>query len=194
MVYRDLLLNVSILAARSPIRFIICVVLCAVLVSACSFPAEIRGLRLIDPEPTTGATKLNSLRPTLTWESFEHFIQRTGGRDIKRDAYRDVQYELRIWRTKGIHLIEQVYERRNLAEPKHRLDRDLRPNTEYGWTVRARFLFDGNPRVSEWSIMKGGSGLQGSRRSRAVPNPSVIRFRTPPEDGDPWAVTPNPDG
>lgn len=171
--------------AGSPIQFLICVVLCAVLASACAAPADVYGLRLIDPEPTSEATKVNSLRPTLIWESFDHFIQRSGGSTIDQDVYRNVRYELRIWRMKDAHPIELVYERRNLAEPKHRLNSDLRPDTEYAWTVRARFTFHGNPRVSEWSIMKDCSACQGSRRSGAVPNPFLLRFKTPPEDGDP---------
>lgn len=92
--------------------------------------------------------EVDSLQPTLKWESFprSQYLQ-AGGNPPSR--IRNVTYELQILGTES----ESVYERKGLPAPYHRVAPPLLPSTRYCWSVRARFDVDGQPRVTEWGKM-----------------------------------------
>ncbi|MGH8704182.1 MAG: hypothetical protein ACREUO_02070 [Burkholderiales bacterium] len=106
---------------------------------------------------------------------------------LDRESVRDVSYDLRIWTVVNLFPAELAYERDGLAEPWHRLEQPLKPDTEYYWTVRARFSVDGNPRASEWSLSSvpcpptyGFECARGmARRMGAIPALNHYRFKTP---------------
>jgi hypothetical protein len=110
----------------------------------------LRDLRLL------GARKpLESLRPTMRWETFPG---------------EKVTYDLRIWELKELstgsrgpkrlHIAtkvgEVVYKSEGLTENEHTLETSLSPSTTYAWSVRARFVQDGKVRVTEWSKTTAG--------------------------------------
>jgi hypothetical protein len=45
-----------------------------------------------------------------------------------------------------------VYDKMGVRGESHKVTQKLKPGTRYYWTVRARFLFDGMSRRSEWSM------------------------------------------
>jgi hypothetical protein len=86
--------------------------------------------------------------------------------------FRDVTYELRIWTTTQGPSGKLRYSRDGLKLPSHKLDDPLEPSIQYLWSVRARFMIDGDIRVTEW----GMAGLP--LRNESVPNLSCFRFKT----------------
>lgn len=160
----------------------LCILLYAVIIGimpACGKIASI-GLRPVYPPLEKGSFKLwgefvqvNSLQPTLRWQVFPRAgdLEADEGGDLKR--VEDVSYELRIWKTVNGYSGRRVYAREGLITPYHQLEQVLEPSSRYLWTVRARFVLDGLPQVTEWGL--AGYTLRGS----VVPNPSCFRFMTP---------------
>jgi hypothetical protein len=114
------------------------------------------------------------------------------------------KFHSREWVTVDSLLV--VYERNGLTGLSHVVETALEPNTEYAWSVRARFVLDEATRVSEWSLValpnidcvvnaRPGLGIfpnsnasrecGGSSRSRArqvgqLPPYALYYFKTPP--------------
>jgi hypothetical protein len=173
----------------------------AVLISAgCAVPTAVSGFRPVYPEVTHSFgpsapdildwTKVDSLQPTLRWQAFpgEHqdgWLRTTPFIDVNPGSVRDVRYDLRIWTVLGRSPGDLVYEIDGLTEPSHKLDRSLKPDTEYYWTVRARFTLDGQPRASEWSLSQipcagaRGCGRDEARQTGRIPPLNHYRFKTP---------------
>ena len=75
----------------------------------------------------------------------------------------DVTYDLRVWRDGRNNCQvwfenpfyemkrDYVYTRNGLSSPVHRIEDPLESRGLYCWTVRARFMVDGHPRITEWS-------------------------------------------
>lgn len=82
------------------------------------------------------AQRIDSLKPTLSWESF---------------SSANVMYELRIWQAGRLGPEALVYSRTNLKEAEHTLETALEPSSLYYWSVRAHFSQDGKDRITEWS-------------------------------------------
>jgi hypothetical protein len=57
----------------------------------------------------------------------------------------------RVWAS--VDSLTPVYERSGLSEPSHAFETTLEANTDYAWSVRARFDVDGRTRVSQWSLV-----------------------------------------
>lgn len=108
--------------------------------------------------------KLETRRPTFQWEAFPR------DKDLQSDSegllshISDISYDLIIWKTRDTIPAELVYDKRGLvlterAFHKERIveytiDKALEPSTEYYWSVRARFLLDGKPRITRWSYSR----------------------------------------
>ncbi len=95
---------------------------------------------------------VDSLRPTLRWESFPRPEDLEADKAGRLAAVRNQTYELRIWRAEGDFPSELVYARSGLTEPVHTVETPLAPDTDYQWTIRARFELNGEPRVTEWAV------------------------------------------
>jgi len=117
--------------------------------------------------------EVDSLKPTLRWQRFPRDKDLKADKEGNLDRVEDVSYEVRIWKTVYGDSGHLVYARAGLRSPYHKLDQSLEPSTKYLWTVRARFMLDGRPKVIEWGL--AGYLLRGM----AVPNTSCFRFSTP---------------
>ena len=118
--------------------------------------------------------EVDSLQPTFRWQPFE-FPRNIPSNQSETDFenIENVTYEIRIWKTTAGRSGKLVYSRKGLTVPYHRIQAPLAHRTEYLWSIRAQFLLDGRPRVTEWSM--AGHTL----RNEAVPNESCFRFQTP---------------
>ena len=127
-------------------------------VSGCAKPQPAAGLRplplrMIGWTRDARAQEVDSLRPTLRWETFprpEDLKVDIGGHLVNA---RGVTYEIRIWSADDWYPVELVYARAGLSEPVHTLETPLAPDTLYLWTIRARFDLDGQQRVTEWAFL-----------------------------------------
>ena len=111
------------------------------------------GVQHRDPPPEqswlTGprAAAVPSLRPALSWSPVP---PRDDYQALPPDA-RDLRYDLRVWRLDDGVPVELVVERAGLEAPTYQIEQDLRPGTEYGWSVRLRYFSGGQPRALRWS-------------------------------------------
>ena len=130
-------------------------------------PAEKRAFAL-----WTEYVEVDTLQPELRWQTFPR------PQDIEADTTGELKlidelsYELRVWKTISGSSGELVYARRGLTQAHHTLEDPLEPATKYLWSVRAQFVLDDSPRVTEWGM--AGYLLRGE----VVPNPSCYRFKT----------------
>jgi hypothetical protein len=167
----------------------------------CGISLPVSGFRPAYPEVTStfgnpdilDSPRVDSLQPNLHWQSFpgEHqqhlFAAIVPFVPVDLARVRDVAYELRIWTVVAGAAGPLVYERNGLTEPSHRLEIALKPDTRYYWSVRARFKLDGEPRVSEWSLVQVPCSREyGDYCARAearnigrIPPNNHYRFRTP---------------
>jgi len=123
--------------------------------------------------------KVDSIQPVFRWEAFPNMKpSESGGEDIASQI-KDVTYDLKVWeiggeRTGDLFVApskpwyffgpgsEPIYSQTGLTEPVHQIAVRLKPSTLYVWTVRARFLLAGQPRVTDWgqsfvkSLHRGG--------------------------------------
>ncbi|MCP4692321.1 MAG: hypothetical protein GY859_30025 [Desulfobacterales bacterium] len=111
--------------------------------------------------------EVDSLQPTFRWRAFP------GPKDDFADKIRDVTYELRVWTATREASGKLIYARQGLKTSFHKLEEPLEASTRHLRSVRAHFLIDGKPRVTEW----GMAGLP--LRNESVPNFSCFRFKTP---------------
>lgn len=95
---------------------------------------------------------VDSLRPVLSWEAFPRSIDREADREEIVGQITEVAYDLRVWETSGpsVGELKLIYTRTGLTTPFYQSDVPLRPSTLYLWTIRARFLLRGQPRITEW--------------------------------------------
>lgn len=155
-----------------------------VMVAGCLSPHW--GLKPIYPEASGFQdrqyvfTRVPSRSLEFEWEAFPRAgdlkaIQESTGKTIS-----DVTYELRVWEADPKfpetfrpwdNVAEPgplVYTREGLLTPRHKMSAPLKWRTKYFWSVRARFLLDGHPRVTSWGVL-------GTPSAEAV---SYYRFRT----------------
>jgi len=111
--------------------------------------------------------EVDSLQPTFYWQQFPR------PKDDLAGKVQDVTYEFRIWRMTPGESGKLRYARNGLESPYHKVEEPLEPSSKFFWSVRARFLIDGQVRVTEWGL--AGIPL----RDEAVPNQSCFRFQTP---------------
>lgn len=157
-------------------------------VAGCSYHPAVCGLRPLSPDLTAGAasdslvfTEIDSLQPTLRWESFPRPTDLRADRQGVLVKTQDVSYELRIWRMEDNSDIRRVYERRELTTPKHRVDVRLDQNARYFWSVRAKFRAGEETRVIPWGFSKVPSvpGLAFCITPGNIPHANYYRFQTP---------------
>ena len=166
--------------------------------TGCSVP--VAGLRPQYPSAgyqstdVTWGNEVDALQPTLLWEAFPRRKDRELDQEGRLTRVRNVTYDLRIWRAARDYAAQAVYRRDGLLTPSHRVERNLARCATYFWTVRARFEFDGDIRVTEWGVTALTSkeaeiiglpqlaDLEFVRRFPVVPNPPspfAYRLNTP---------------
>ncbi len=131
---------------------------------------------------------VDSLRPTLRWESFPRREDLEADREGVLRRVNAVTYDLKIWKAMEGYQSrriqrqeiaapgELVYSRTGLPGPSHRVETPLEPSTQYFWTVRARFKINGRSRVTEWGELIIVPGLPFDPKIV-----SYYRFETPSE-------------
>ena len=157
------------------------------LLGACA-PGAVIGLR---PEyPPTGQlfrdagydfVEVDSLQPTFRWEAFPRKQDLAADKEGILGGLTAVTYDLQIWRAGRTfqYAAERVYAKRELTETSHRIEQPLAPATRYSWTVRARFLVNGEPRVTEWAIYEWEDARLRGSFDELFPSPRYFRFVTP---------------
>ena len=137
------------------------------------------GLASLDPpleQYRSIAHTVDSLQPLLRWEAFPRAKDREADRERTVGHITEVTYDLRVWETphryspprvrrgpKGVITDVRdeppgrfdgerspIYVRTGLTTPSHRIELPLKPATYYRWTIRARFLLNGQPRITDW--------------------------------------------
>lgn len=118
-------------------------------------------------------TKVDSVQPTLHWQSFPRpsDVESAPG-DMGR--VKNVRYDLVIAREYNWAPSEIVYRGVGLPSNEQRIENLLLPGVRYFWSVRARFDLDGRERVTEWASL---SWLDG--QNVTAPSLHSYRFRTP---------------
>lgn len=115
------------------------------------FRSHAFGLAAIAPGSKFGYATVDSLQPTLRWESFPRpFDIKVATKDMAR--VKDVRYDLSVARNLAPEPNEIVYRRNGLKRNEHKVEVALDPATHYTWSVRAHFELDGRERVTEWSL------------------------------------------
>jgi hypothetical protein len=128
------------------------------------------------------AIEVDSMQPTLKWESFPRPRDKTAvnAEIIKNITH--VVYGLKIWRrTEGYGRI-LVYERDMLTKPEHQVETTLMPGTDYLWSFRATYQYEGKPRDIPWAFYN--YMLSVPCRScycdiEKVPDENLFRFKIP---------------
>ncbi|MBN1551156.1 hypothetical protein JW979_06790 [bacterium] len=95
-----------------------------------------KGLKPVSPKPKTNhpflnPTPVDSLKPTFTW---------------KKSKESGVAYDFAIWDTVSSSLnnrtiytkLKEIYHREGLTQPTHSMEKPLKPDHVYMWTVRTR--------------------------------------------------------
>ncbi len=124
-------------------------------------------------------SEINSLRPAFRWEEFPR------EKDKKHDStdilgkVTEITYDLRIWEGRDGYPEKLVYDRLGLLAPEHTVEITLKPSTEYFWTVRARFILDGDNRITKWSYSRIPRMPQDPCSLDYIPLNNYYRFRTP---------------
>ena len=102
------------------------------------------------PSIWPSSVKINSLTPTFRWEAFPREHDVFGDKDIQQKLS-DVNYDLRIFAAVNSESGPMIYSARNIQNPYHKIEKDLKACSHYYWTVRARFKLNGRPRAIEWA-------------------------------------------
>jgi hypothetical protein len=141
------------------------------------------GLRPIGPpepakEPWRSAGRGEPAQPLLRWEAFPREEDRRHDARGALARISDIRYDVRLASAEAARGSESADA---VAAAEYRVRRRLEPQTEYLWTVRARFLLDGRERVTPWGHLSGGLACPPSIESSAPvrePNPCSYRFVT----------------
>jgi hypothetical protein len=89
---------------------------------------------------------VDSIEPTFQWEALPRL--KDFNEAVAKSKITDLKYDLEIFGpfTTG----ENIYKVTGLTEPKFKLSGIFKPCTSYRWSVRARFMLNGNRQVTEW--------------------------------------------
>lgn len=86
------------------------------------------------------APKVDSLTPTLAWKPF------------KEDGIENLRYDLIIFTRGGFPpKSKSAYEKANITDTSHKLEKPLDPRTQYFWRVRAKYSKNGTEVTGKWN-------------------------------------------
>ena len=98
------------------------------------------------------ASLATSLEPTFRWRSFPGEKVLNADFQGKLRQLSALRYDLRIYRLdKQRSTARIILERNNIQATEYRMTQPLAADTEYVWSVRARFVLDTGERTSRWS-------------------------------------------
>ena len=108
------------------------------------------------------ASLATSLEPTFQWRDFPGEKVLRADFQAKLRQLSTLRYDLRIYRRDDQRNTARIiFERNNIAASEYRMTQQLAPNTEYVWSVRARFALDTGERTTRWSGDWVGGGVRG---------------------------------
>lgn len=114
------------------------------------------------------AARATSLEPRLRWRAFPSRRVLAADFQGKLGSLTRLRYDVRLYRVDGNpRKARLVLEKNRLDATDYQIEQPLAPDTEYAWSVRARFVLDTGERVSRWS----GDRIAGNVRG--------FLFRTP---------------
>lgn len=97
----------------------------------------------------------NGLAPLFSWEAFP---RKWDSKSLSSGSrFEDVRYRFRLYEATDDPDIplsfpgKLIYERAGLTEAQHQLEVTLPTCQNFLWTVRAEFVLNGRPRVTDWS-------------------------------------------
>lgn len=140
------------------------------------FPRGTLGLAPIDPPLSFSLGKVKDLHPSLRWQGFPRSSDVSVAPEDMAQV-KNVRYDLFVAELHGDDL-RIIYQREGLLNPEHTIEKSLKPETEYKWSVRARFELDGRERVTEWSGLALGLFPKFDRQ-RLPPLGNAYIFETP---------------
>ena len=109
--------------------------------------------------------------PTLAWQPFpldqDRFVLGQG----RIDSIEDLTYDLVVI---SVDSLKKVYEVTALPEAEHRIEVELEPHRQFFWSIRARFVLDGETRVTRWR----SAANKGGKRESVLPFWWFYHFRT----------------
>ena len=98
---------------------------------------------------------VDSLTPTLRWHALAPELAGAGTGMVATAGLPSISDDLAIWKGMPISPDDGVqapmYCRTGLTGLAHRLEEPLEPSTHYSYSVRARFLLNGRPRITPWA-------------------------------------------
>jgi len=97
---------------------------------------QVSGLHPLYPSAANG--RVNVRNPTLQWEP----LPWSGDAEVS-----DIRYDLKVLLSDGT----PFYSREGLLTSEHTMEAPLEPGVAYVWTVRARFRWNGERRLTQWS-------------------------------------------
>jgi hypothetical protein len=95
--------------------------------------------------------KVDSLQPTLKWESFPREKDIKGDKKGILNRIDSITYDLKIWREQDFIQDEPLYTKQNLKKAEHKIEITLEQSKKYFWTFRARFKLGDQYRVTKWA-------------------------------------------
>ena len=97
------------------------------------------------PAWSASCASVASRQPALRWQPFA-----AKEATESESGVSGITYELKIWVAAHDAPGKLVYAREGLSEPSHTVQEPLSTATTYFWSIRARFLLNGAPRVTDW--------------------------------------------
>ena len=145
---------------------------------------------LVEPLPIISGwfgVNVDTLNPTLKWQPFPAGLDTSGAGLSAATDVSAVIYEVGIWEGEPYDPYakerDPVYYRSSLHETEHRLEENLEPSTTYAYSVRARFLAQGQPRLTPWArdnFCQSEADLHGDSEFTWRPHlRGLYRLRTP---------------
>lgn len=145
-------------------------------------------IRRYEPGMHIRYTPVDSLQPVLRWEPFPRPRDLKPANAAVLARISDITYDLKIWETSAGYPARLVDDVSGLADAQYRPVLPLKPATQYFWTFRAKYRFDGQVQVTRWAFSGIPSNVPAEYPQRppggncdldAIPATNYFRFVTP---------------
>jgi len=121
---------------------------------------------------------VNSVKPIFRWSEFPRDIDHKKLDPKVIESITNIKYDLKIWEAEGCDRGRLVYKRSDLDVPEHLVEESLPPASRYFWSVRARFMFNGQNMATRWAFFDPNAWY--NCYSNDIHNWQYYRFITPP--------------
>jgi hypothetical protein len=108
------------------------------------------------------ASLATTLEPMFRWKDFPGKKVLDADFQAKLRQLSDLRYDLRVYRLDDErNTARTILERNNITANQYQITQPLAPDTQYAWSVRARFALDTGERTTRWSGDWVGGGVKG---------------------------------